>query len=193
MLTNVSLWGIYTASYVVDYVVLLLISVLKKIDGYRKANTKTGFLDYCGWQDYLVWIVLIALVVFSMVCVHKLKKIPMNTRIREYPKDNIGWEIAGYVLAQVITILTVIFSDYWIIVSGVIFMIAGFIYVNSKKVHYSPLFIIPMGYRVFQCDGAVVVTNYSKDGLKLALETDVDGVQARELEDGIFLVRKMDR
>lgn len=190
MLTNFSLWGIYTASYVVDYAALLLISLLQKIDTYRKANLKVGFLTYCGWQDYLIWVVLIALIVFSIVCAERLKKIPMNTRIKEYPKDNIVWEIAGYVLAQVLTILTVIFSDYWIIISGVIFLIAGVIFVNSKKVHYSPLFIIPMGYRVFQCDGAVVVTNYSKDGLKLALEMDVDGVQARELEDGIYLVRK---
>ena len=190
MLTNFSFWAIYTASYVVDYAVLLLISVLQKIDDYKKANTNLNFLAYCGWQDHIIWFALIALILFSMICVHRLRRIPMNTRIKKYPKDNIVWEITGYVLAQVFTILTIMFSNYWIIISSVIFLIAGVVFVNSKKVYYSPLFIIPMGYRVFQCEDVIVVTNYSKDGLKLALKTDVDGVEARELEDGIYLVRK---
>lgn len=192
MMTKLSLWGIYTASYLIDYIVLLLISIGKKISEYRELNevSTVKFIDYCSIADYLLWGLFIGLIAFSAICVHLLKTLRMNTRIKESPKDNIVWEIAGYVLAQVLTILTIIFSDYWIVMSAIIFLVAGCIFTKAKKVHYSPLFIIPLGYSVFQCDDYVVITNYSKDGMRLALENDPDGVEARELENGIYLIRK---
>ena len=111
-------------------------------------------------------------------------------QIKHKPIDNIIWEVAGYILAQVLTILTILFSDYWVVMSLVIFAVAGVIYVSSKKVHYSPIFLIPMGYSVFQCEKSVVITNYSKDGLRLAIESKPNGVEARELTEKVFLIRK---
>lgn len=192
MLTRLSLWGIYTASYFIDYLVLLGISVWKKVGEYKKIvpAPKESFLQYCKWEDFLIWAVLLGLIIFSLICVRILKGTPMNTRFSEKPKDNVVWEIAGYVLAQVITVLTILFSDYWVVMTLVIFVVAGIIFVNSKKVHYSPLFLISMGYNVFQCENCVAITNYSKDGLRLAVENNPDGVEARELEDCVFLIRK---
>lgn len=192
MLTRLSLWGIYIASYLIDYLVILGISLWHKLNEYNKLTQtpKVNFLLYCKRTDYLIWVILIVLTVFSIICIRAMKTLPMNTRVKVQPEENIGWEISGYVLAQVMTILTILFSDYWVIVSLIIFFVAGVVFVNSKKVHYSPLFIIPMGYSVFQCENYIAITNYSKDGLRLAIENNPDGVEARELEDKIFLISK---
>ena len=192
MFTRLSLWGIYTASYFIDYLVLLGISVWQKVGEYKKLvpTPQESFLQYCKWTDHLIWAVLLGLIIFSLICVRILKRTPMNSRFLEKPKDNIVWEMAGYVLAQVITVLTILFSDYWVVMTLVIFVVTGIVFVNSKKVYYSPLFLILMGYNVFQCENCFVITNYSKDGLRLAVENNPDGVEARELEDGVFLIRK---
>lgn len=192
MLTKLSLWGIYIASYFIDYLALLGISIWQKVSGFKDLEPvpEKGFFRYCSWTDYLIWSVLLGLILFSFICSRLLKSIPMNTRVKDKPTDNIIWEVAGYILAQVLTILTILFSDYWVIMSLIIFVVAGVVYVNSKKVHYSPLFLIPMGYSVFQCEKSVAITNYSKDGLRLAIESEPDGVEARELADKVFLIRK---
>ena len=192
MLTKLSLWGIYTASYFIDYLALLGISVWQKMSEFKDQNPmpEGGFFYYCGWTDYLIWGVLLGLILFSIICSWLLKTIPMNTRIKDAPIDNLVWEVSGYVLAQVLTVLTILFSDYWVVMSLIIFVVVGVIYVNSKKVHYSPIFLIPMRYSVFQCEKSVVITNYSKDGLRLAIESEPDGVEARELAEKVFLIRK---
>ncbi len=192
MLTKLSLWAIYTASYFIDYLVLLGISIWQKVSEFKdlKPVPEMVFFRYCSWTDYLIWGVLFGLILFSLICSRLLRTIPMNTRVKDGPKDNIIWEGAGYILAQVLTILTILLSDYWVIMSLVIFMVTGVIYVNSKKVHYSPIFLIPMGYSVFQCEKSVAITNYSKDGLRLAIESEPDGVEARELAEKVFLIRK---
>ena len=192
MLTSASLWGIYTASYFVDYLVLLVISVWQKIREYKGLEPvpTANFIQYCHWSDFLILGVLISLIVFSLFCSQALKKLSMNTRVKVSPNDNIIWEAAGYVLAQVLTILTILLTDYWVIMSLLIFVVAGVIFVNSKKVHYSPIFFVLMGYNIFQCDNTIAITNYSKDGLRLAIESNTDGVEARELTEKVFLIRK---
>ena len=192
MLTKLSLWGIYTASYFIDYLVLFGISIWQKANEFKDLEPvpEDGFFRYCSWTDYLIWGVLLGLIIFSVICFRLLKLIPMNTRVKDKPTDSIIWEVAGYSLAQVLTILTILFSDYWVVMSLVIFVVAGVIYVNSKKVHYSPVFLIPMGYSVFQSENSVAITNYSKDGLRLAIESEPDGVEARELAEKVFLIRK---
>lgn len=192
MLTRLSLWGLYTASYFIDYLALLVISVWQKISEYKELEpAPTGnFVQYCQWSDFLIWGMLISLIIFSLICSWSLKKLPMNTRVKDTPNDNIIWEVAGYVLAQVLTILTILFSDYWVIMTLVIFVVAGVVFVNSRKVHYSPLFFILMGYSIFRCSNIVVITDYSKEGLRLAVEGNTDGVEARELTEKVFLIRK---
>lgn len=192
MLTRLSLWGVYTASYFIDYLVLLVISVWQKISEYKRLDPAptVNFFQFCQWSDFLIWGILIGLIIFSLVCSWSLKKLPMNTRVKDSPNDNIIWEVAGYVLAQVLTVLTILLSDYWAIISLAIFVVAGVIFVNSRKVHYSPLFFILMRYSIFQCNNIVAITDYSKEGLRLAIESNSDGVEARELTEKVFLIRK---
>lgn len=117
----------------------------------------------------------------------------MNTRISDKPNDNVIWEIFSYVLAQVLTVLTILFTDYWLVISLVIVAVTGIIFVHSRKIQHSPLFIIPMGYNIFKCEKCIVITNYSMDGLRLAIESNPDGGEARELEEGVFLIRSIFR
>ena len=192
MLTELSLWGIYIASYFIDYLVILGISIWKKVSAYNaiKPAPTISFWQYCNRKDYFTWAILIGLIIFSLACSHIMKEIPMNTRISDKPNDNVIWEIFSYVLAQVLTVLTILFTDYWLVISLVIVAVTGIIFVHSRKIQHSPLFIIPMGYNIFKCEKCIAITNYSMDGLRLAIESNPDGVEARELEEGVFLIRK---
>lgn len=66
MLTKLSLWGIYTASYFIDYLVLLGISIWQKVSEFKDLEPvpENGFFQFCSWTDYLIWGVLLGLIIF---------------------------------------------------------------------------------------------------------------------------------
>lgn len=190
MLTDLSLWMIYTASYLLDYIVMLIMFILKRYNQYLDLKINTPFLKYISIGDYIVTGFIILLIVFSIIVSERLNRIPMNIRQKGIIVKNVTIDTIQYIIPQIITILTLIFTDYWLIFSGCIFFIIGIAFVKSKRVLYAPIFIWPLRYSLYQAGDAVIITNYSKDAYRLAMQENLEGLQARELEPRIFLVRK---
>ncbi len=190
MLSNFSLWLIYTASYGVDYILLLVISIARKVLAFNSQKKVKDFFKFCTSGDYWLWATLLALIIISAVVIVSIMKIKMNTRVKPKLKDDIVWEVYGYVLTQVIALLTVFFTDYWILISATIFIITGIFFVKAKKVHFTPLFIIPLRYSVHETeDGQVVITRMSREKFRKTVEDNPDGLEARELERGIYFIK----
>lgn len=185
MLTNLSLWAIYFASYLVDYALILGILIWKRIKLCQHNNT-----PFWKGADLATWGILLIFIALSIYISDRVHKMKMTTRIKLIPEKNVSIEMLGYIVAQVITIATTVFSDWWIPINVVLFAVVGIIFVKSKAVHHSPLFVIPLGNRVFESGGAVIITNYDLEELRMAQEDNVDGIEAKELTKNIFYVRK---
>lgn len=183
MLTTLSLWGIYFASYLIDYILILVIYIMK-----QAAQTD----EAVRWKtdDFLIVGILIAFIAAALLITLYMRNVKPNTRIKAVPDRNITYEMAGGLLAQVFAVATTICSDWWIPINLVLFAIVGVFFVKSKNVHLSPLFVFPLCNQIFQNDKYVFITNYTLQEMKIAQEDNSDGLEARELTNRIYYVRK---
>ena len=85
---------------------------------------------------------------------------------------------------------TTMFTDWWIPINIVLFVIFGIFFVASNKVHTSPLFVVPMGNKIYESGENIIITKYSKQAMRIAQEDSLDGLEARELAEKVFYVRK---
>ena len=184
MLTKLSLWGIYFASYLVDYVLILAILIYKKVVFYQSNS-----VPFWKVTDLLIYGILLAFIIGSIIIINRVKNIKMNSRVKVIPEKNITHEMSEYLLAQVVTATTTLFTDWWIPINIVLFLVFGFFFVGSNKVYTSPLFVIPMGNRIYESGENVIITKYSKQAMKIAQEDNPDGLEARELTEKVYYVR----
>lgn len=113
-----------------------------------------------------------------------------NTRIKAVPDKNITYEAVGGLLAQVIAVAAMIYSDWWIPINLAVFIVVGVFFVKSRNVYLSPLFVFPLRNNIFQIEKCIFITNYTLQEIKIAQEDNPDGLEARELTDHIYYVRK---
>ena len=91
MLTKLSLWGIYFASYLVDYLLILVILVCKRVAFCQKNSV----LFWKG-ADLFVWGILLVFIAVSITIINRIKNIKMNSRVKMIPEKNITHEMTGY-------------------------------------------------------------------------------------------------
>lgn len=185
MLTALSLWAIYFASYLPDYFLILGILIWKHAETARVSQA-----PFWKGADFGVWGLLLLCICVSIVVILIIQNVKMNTRIKAVPGDNITIDVLGYVAAQVIAAFTTVFTDWWIPINVLTFIITGVIFVKSKKVHHALIFVFPLFNRIYQAGGYVIITNYKDEEMRMAQEDSLDGIEARELTKGIFYVRK---
>lgn len=185
MLTTMALWAIYFASYLLDYILILGILIWKKI-----VFCRTNGIAFLQTIDHFTWGILLVFIVGALIITLKIQNIPMNTRIKSVPDRNITQEMTGYVFAQVVTIATTIFSDWWVLINLTLFIAFGVYFVKSKQVYTSPIFVIPLGNRIYQAGNDVIITKYTLQEMKIKQEDNVNGIEARELTNRVFYVRK---
>lgn len=108
MLTTLSLWGIYFASYLIDYILILVIYIMKKTTQADEAVL---------WEigDFLIVGILIGFIVAAALITLCMRNMKSNTRIKAVPDKNITYEAVGGLLAQVIAVAAMIYSDWWIL------------------------------------------------------------------------------
>lgn len=114
----------------------------------------------------------------------------MNTRIRIVPEKNITHEMIGYLFVQVVTDATTLYTDWWVHINVTLFIVAGVIFVKSKAVYISPLFVVPLGNRIYQAGEEITITNHSMQEMKVEQEDNPDGHEARELVNRVYYIRK---
>ena len=113
----------------------------------------------------------------------------MTTRIKHEPKDDVVWESYSGFLAPTLALAGTFFGDYGVIFSLVIFVVTGIVFVQSRQIHFASVFIFPMFYKIFKGDNVILITRDSRDGLRLRIEEQPDGIEAKELAPKIYLVK----
>ena len=86
MLTKLSLWGIYFASYLVDYGLILTILICKRI-----AFCNKNEVPFMEGADIIIWVIILLFILISIVITKQVKRIRMNTRVKLIPKKNITY------------------------------------------------------------------------------------------------------
>lgn len=185
MLKKGPLWAIYTASYFIDYVLILGILMYRKIS---VVTSVTSLLKSITLKNWITGSILALLIIFSVFVMVRIRKIKMTIRIKHEPKDDVVWEVYTGFFAPALALAGTFFGDYGMIFSLVVFMVTGIEFVRSKQVHLASVFIFPLCYRIFKADNAVLITRDSRDGLRLRIEEELDGVEAKELAPMIYLV-----
>lgn len=185
MLTSFSLWAVYIASYFVDYILVLIILVSK-----RFLECKDTGNSFWKGADLVTWGILILLIALSIVITIWVYNLKMNRRVRHIPQKNITHQMTGYLVAQVATVATTLFTDSWLLINLILFLFFGIYFVRSKAVYTSPLFVIPLRNHIYQSGEKVIITNYSLQEMRIAQEDNENGLEARELTDGVFYIRK---
>lgn len=185
MLTDFSLWLIYFSSYLLDYFLILGILVCKK----WKMHVEKKNLFWNG-TDIAAWGILIVLIAISVIVIVRIRKLEMNERVKFFPDKNITIEMLGYIVAQIITVASTILTKWWIPIDLIIFVLTGVIFVRSKAVHHSPLFVFPLRNKIYSSGNKIIITNYSLEEMRMAQEDSEDGLEARQLTKGIYYIRK---
>ena len=185
MLTKMSLWGIYFASYLVDYGLILIILICK-----RFVFCRNKAVPFWAGEDILVWCIVLGFIVISILITGQIKHIRMNTRVKLVPEKNITHDMIGYILPQIVTVATTLFTDWWILANCVLFLVFGFFFVGSGKVYTSPLFVIPLGNKIYESGDSIIITRYSMQNMRIEQEDIADGLEARELMENVYYVRK---
>ena len=72
MFTNLSLWMIYTASYLLDYVAILILFILKNYNEFLHADVKISFLKYISTGNYIIFACVLLLIAFSIICTERV-------------------------------------------------------------------------------------------------------------------------
>lgn len=186
MLKKSSLWAIYTASYFVDYVLVLGILMWKKIS---KATSIEVLLKSITIKNWITGSVLVILIMFSVVVMITVRKIKMTTRIKHEPKDDVVWEAYTGFLAPALALVGTFFGDYGIILSFVIFIATGIAFSLSGRVYLASVFLFPLFYKIFKCEDIVLITRDSRDGIRLRIEEEPDGIEAKQLTPKVYLVK----
>ena len=186
MLKKGPLWAIYTASYFIDYVLILGILMWRKIS---VATSVTTLLKSITLKNWITGSILLLLVIFSVFVMVRIRKMKMTTRIKHEPKDDVVWEVYTGFLAPALALAGTFFGDYGLIFSLVIFVVTGIALVRSKQVHLATVFIFPLCYRIFKAENAVLITRDSRDRLRMRILEEPDGVEAKELAPKIYLVK----
>lgn len=185
MLTTFSMWAVYFASYFFDYIIILVVLIGKQAAQSCKNNVPFFTVD-----NSIIWLVLVLFIIVSLFISLKIRNAGMNTRIRIIPEKNITFEITSCVLAQGITIATTIFTDWWIVIDIGVFVVYGLFFVKSGEVHKSPLFVFPLLNRVYKAGENIIITKYGLQEMRIAQEDNPDGLEARELANHIYYVKK---
>lgn len=185
MLSSLFLWAIYFASYLPDYLLILGILIWK-----RYVFSRENSVEFWNITDIVIWIVLFSMILMSIMVANKIRRLDMNSRIKDTPDRNSTIEILGTIIPQIINLATMILTEWWIPINIVLFIIVGVIFVKSKAVHQAILFVFPLRNKIYTSGGKTIITNYSLQGLKIALEDSLDGIEARELTEGVYYIRK---
>ena len=156
----------------------------------RYIISKENNVGFLNKSDIVIWIVLLAMIMISILVARKVNRLEMNTRIKDVPEKNSTIETLGYVIPQIITLGTTIFTDWWVPINIVMFVIVGVIFVKSKAVYHAILFVFPLMNKIYSSGNKTIITSYSLQGLKIAQEDSLDGIEARELTEGVYYIRK---
>lgn len=189
MMTRLSKWMLYAASYRVVFVELLIVTTLDGVatidvdDNLTRLQTILMVIKH----NELLVIVLIGLFALSSVYIFSFFHQQNNTRIKTKMTDNKVIEESSSLLPIIVTaVMPLIISDHGLLISVIIFIVLGLAFVLSNHIQASPIFI-SHGYRLLNGGKKYVITKMTRERFNIAIEDNPDGIEARELVPNVYI------
>jgi hypothetical protein len=177
MMTNISKLGMYIASYECLYFSVIVERIYRCV-------IETDVLP----KDICICCVCGVLLAFSAIYCKLFFKKENNMRIHNVAGSNIVWDAFSYLAINIITvILPACLSDSGVAVDIIIIIVFGIVFINGDKVYASPIFLLHR-YKVYECNNYIVLTTMSREKFNIQVEETIDGVEARELTKGVYIV-----
>ena len=98
--------------------------------------------------------------------------------------ENVVFEIAFFVIAYLATVLTISLNTYGLLI--VMVFALGWM-VDLTDSIYIPVFFLT-GYRIYKSGKVKIITKMSRDQYRLKLDDAIDGVEAKELVQNVYII-----
>ena len=186
MLTNLSKWILYLASYKWVYILQIASIIFTETSGKITDISFCEFINAIASRKIVLTILLI-LFGASILILKAFQRLENNTRIQYELDGEIVFEIAISLIAFFVTILTISLNTYGLLLTVVVFTVMGTVIVSTDRIYVLPIFWLRR-YHVFKARGAIIITKMSLEQYKLRLDANLDGIPARELVKNVYII-----
>lgn len=194
MMTKLSRWLLYNASYIIGYI---LIGISKAISTYNdkhkdpifQALSRTEKYKIIILEDFFLYIVLGVLAIAGLLWIIYFIHWKNNRKIKYRMENDSSIEMIGFLLPYIVSMVTITFDFYGMLLNVIIWLILGAVFTSNNLLRSSPLFFA-CGYKVYSTDKIYVITKMSREQYNRTLEDNPDGIKARELAKNVFITFK---
>jgi hypothetical protein len=137
--------------------------------------------------DLPLLMTLIVLFVLSIFWVSGLLRWKNNVRISGKATKNNTVEMAIYIVTYIVPLIFIEMNFTGLVVSMVLFVVVGFIFIRSDKDYLNPTFLF-LGYKTYRIDDKVILARISLDALNISLIESPHGISAREIVQNTYIV-----
>jgi len=187
MITKISKWFLYTASYLVLFP-LLIIRIIFFVP--EDASITYELVLNNIKQNIFLIILLIVMIVISALTLKLFDNFRPNIRHKKILQNNVTYEITAFIIPYIISLLTINTDLYGWIICISIYIGFGMLTLISEVIRLCPFYLF-LGYKLYvDIDGKYVLTKLSKEQYnQLCMEED-NGLEARELTPKLVIVKR---
>ena len=191
MLTGLACWLLYIASYGIIYIIISFCVMYNRFIDFQNVDTfqslsRTQQIIHVAYHEKVILIVLFLLFIFSISWTRYIKTWKNNTRIKFRMSDDSKIDESAFILPYIFTVVTFNFDIYGWIICILIYLSVGFLFVQTRKLQMSPIFILSR-YHILTDGTNKVITRNSVESFNLKLDDSPDGIEVRELAKNIFI------
>ena len=191
MMTTFSCWLLYIASYEIIYVMITCYIILNRytvsiINEDFKALSLIEQTVYIFNKERVILLILFVLIIFSIVWTQYIKSWKNNTRVHFRMKDNSKIDESAFILPYIFTSIPSFFDVFGWFISFTIYGIIGLIFVQSRKIQMSPVFLLSR-YHILTDGTNKIITRNTVEAFNLKLDEQQNGIEVRELAKHIYI------
>lgn len=188
MITQLSKWLLYVASYKWIYILQMASIVISSITRSTDIAWNERIIVALK-SNALLLLCLIILFLFSVIYTKSISKWKNNTRIH-YRIENEKTVDGGFLLIPLAaTTLTISLTAYGIIVTVFVFVAMGCVFSLAGYVYALPIFFL-RGYHVYGANSGniKIITRLSEEEYRIRQDQSLDGIEARELIKNTYII-----
>ncbi len=179
MMNRKSKWGIYIASYLPLFVILIL----------RLLFDNASSVQINWTSNKALIIVLVTLVMLSLFCIISISRIKPTERTYAKIKENRSYEMITFVLPYFISLITFNLDWYGWLIMGCFLIVMGCIIVKSDLLRMCPAFFIARYFLFIDENGKYILSRKSKEEINLFLDEHTNGIEIKPLATNLYIMK----
>lgn len=190
MISKFSKWMLYSTSYFPVYILLILRLILSPQDS-AESFYQSVSLNFVQYKHAII--VLSGLILLSIIVLVLVKKPETNERIRDRLVKNCTGEMVSFFVPSILSLLTIGIDLYGWILCIAIFVITGFLVLQSDWIRICPIFFF-LKYRLYQTAcGTYVLSLLNIEQFNQLLLDQADGIEVKAITPRLYLAPRDQR